>query len=47
MHKVIDKVPLMEEAQLIFPQNCTPPSIPRLEEDDIGVIRPKKRGPKK
>jgi hypothetical protein len=34
----------MEDAQLIFPQIYTPPSIVRLEEDDIGLIRPKKKG---
>ena len=46
MQKVMDKVHLMEEAQLILQQSCTPPSIPWLDEDDIGVNRYKKKGPR-
>jgi hypothetical protein len=34
----------MNEGKLIPPQNCTQPPILRLDEDDIGVIRPKKKG---
>jgi hypothetical protein len=47
MHKVIDKVPFTEEEQLILVQNCTPTSIARLDEEDLEVIRPKKKGANK